>query len=134
MQAYEGVEVQLHPFLISALDGGEWITLLSDSFTLRKEPGTHQVGDWVGPRAGLDVSEKSKRFFLCRSSKPGHGPSRSPVALPITMTVYVANVLVLLKAIRYSFTRSENVSTCCVVVIVTSYCSCLFTLCTCLIV
>jgi hypothetical protein len=26
----------------------------------RKRPGTHCIGGWVGPRAGLDVCEKSR--------------------------------------------------------------------------
>lgn len=25
-----------------------------------KEPGTHMTGSWVGPRAGLDATEKTK--------------------------------------------------------------------------
>lgn len=40
MVAYGELEVRLHPFVISALDGGEW----SGSY-----PGTH----WVGSRVGL---------------------------------------------------------------------------------
>jgi hypothetical protein len=31
------------------------------SFTLRPlYPGTHWIGDWVGPKAGLNVAEKRK--------------------------------------------------------------------------
>jgi hypothetical protein len=41
---------QLHTFLTSALDGSEW----SASHPSRKEPGTHWIGGWVGPRVGLD--------------------------------------------------------------------------------
>jgi hypothetical protein len=35
---------------------------LHDSATvpLGKDPGTHWIGSWVGPRAGLDVTEKRK--------------------------------------------------------------------------
>ena len=33
-----------------------------------KRPGTHCVGDWVGPGAGLDVREKSRQN---RDSIPG---------------------------------------------------------------
>jgi hypothetical protein len=47
------------PFLTSALDGDE----LSASFFSRFTPvegvtGTHWIGGWVVPRAGLDVMEK----------------------------------------------------------------------------
>jgi hypothetical protein len=45
---YGEVDVQLHEFLISALDGGEESTTRSSRFT----PGTHSIGGWVGPRAG----------------------------------------------------------------------------------
>jgi hypothetical protein len=34
----------------------------------RERPGTHCTGGWVGPRAGLDVSEKSRPQ---RDSIPG---------------------------------------------------------------
>jgi hypothetical protein len=38
-------------FLTSALDGGEWLASHTSHFTL----GTHWIGGWVGPRAGLDA-------------------------------------------------------------------------------
>jgi hypothetical protein len=34
----------------------------------RERPGTHCIGDWVGPRAGLDWCEKSRPY---RDSIPG---------------------------------------------------------------
>jgi hypothetical protein len=54
MNAYGGVEVQLHALKTSALHG------VVVSFTLRplypqgKVPDTHWIGGWVDPRAGLD--------------------------------------------------------------------------------
>jgi len=51
-----GVEVQLHSFLISALDKGVWSTLRPGRFTPEKSPGTHRTVGWVDPRAGLEVS------------------------------------------------------------------------------
>jgi hypothetical protein len=42
------------PLMTSALDGGEWPTSRLGSFTERA-PGAHWIGDWVGPRAGLDA-------------------------------------------------------------------------------
>jgi hypothetical protein len=42
-------------FLISALDGGEWSASCPDRFTPRERAhSAHWIGDWVGPRAGLD--------------------------------------------------------------------------------
>jgi hypothetical protein len=41
----------------SALDGGEWTASRSGRFTPREiAPGTHWIGDWVGPSAGLDTA------------------------------------------------------------------------------
>jgi hypothetical protein len=40
---------QFHIFLTAALAGGEWSASRPWGFT----PGTHQIGYWVGPRAGL---------------------------------------------------------------------------------
>jgi hypothetical protein len=63
MKAYEGVDVEIHIFLTSALVGGEWSASLHGSFTTgERAPGTHWIGGWVDPRAGLDDVEK--RTFL----------------------------------------------------------------------
>jgi hypothetical protein len=42
-----------------------------------RAPNTHWLGGWVGPRAGLDVVEKTK-ILHCREANPGH-PARSPL-------------------------------------------------------
>jgi len=55
------MEVWLHAFLTTALDGGEWSALCSGRFTpAERIPGTHRIGGWVGPRAraGLDAVAK----------------------------------------------------------------------------
>jgi hypothetical protein len=68
MKAYGGVDVYIHIFLISTLVGGEWLASHLGSFTPREGvPGTHWIGDWVGPRAGLDDAEKRK-FLIYRDS------------------------------------------------------------------
>jgi hypothetical protein len=42
MKAYGGVDVQIHILLTSALDGGEWLALLSGRFTPRERaPAGH---------------------------------------------------------------------------------------------
>jgi hypothetical protein len=46
------------PFLASALDGCEWSASRSSRFTLGEgASGTHCIGGWVDPRAGLDSVE-----------------------------------------------------------------------------
>jgi hypothetical protein len=58
MKVYGGVDVQIHIFLTSALVGGEWSSSRPGRFTLRERaPGTHCIGGWVDPRAGLDKME-----------------------------------------------------------------------------
>jgi hypothetical protein len=63
MKAYGGVDAQSHIFLTSALVGGEWSASRPGRFTPgERAPETHWIGDWVGPRAGLDNLEK--KFFI----------------------------------------------------------------------
>jgi hypothetical protein len=58
MMTYGGVDVQIHIFLTSALAGGEWSASCLGRFT----PGTHWIGGWVNPGAGLDDMKKRKFF------------------------------------------------------------------------
>jgi hypothetical protein len=52
-----------------ALVGGEWSASRPGCFTLgERAPGTHWIGGWVGPRAGLGDMEKRK-FFILRGLK-----------------------------------------------------------------
>jgi hypothetical protein len=65
MKAYGEVDVYIHIFLASALVGGEWSVSRSGCFTLgERAPGSHWIGDWVGPIAGLDDVEKRKFLTL----------------------------------------------------------------------
>jgi hypothetical protein len=71
MKAYGGVELQL-------LDlGNKWRSRPDRSTPGEKAHGTHWIGGWVDPRAGLDTVEKRKISCPCRKSKPGR-PARSP--------------------------------------------------------
>jgi hypothetical protein len=64
-------------FLTSALDGGEWSASRPGHFTLmERAPGTHWIGGWVGPNAGLDAVVKNFPA-LARSRTPYH-PAHSP--------------------------------------------------------
>jgi hypothetical protein len=61
MKAYGGVDVYIHIFLTSALAGGGWSASRPGRFTPgERAPGTHWIGEWVDPIAGLDDVEKRK--------------------------------------------------------------------------
>jgi hypothetical protein len=71
MKTYWGVEVEVHIFLTSALDGGQWSASRPGRFTLgERAPGTHWVGGWVGTRAVLDAVVKRKIPSPRRESNP----------------------------------------------------------------
>jgi hypothetical protein len=62
MKAYGG---WIHIFLTSALAGGEWSVSQPSRFTAgERASGTHWIGCWVDPRAGLDDVEKRKFLTL----------------------------------------------------------------------
>jgi hypothetical protein len=64
-------EVQLHPFLTSALyEGGVQLRDPAASPS-GKNPGTHRLEGWMGPRAGLDVVWEEKNLLRLL----GFGPS-----------------------------------------------------------
>jgi hypothetical protein len=53
------VDVQIHILLTSALSGGEWSASRPGRFTpWERAPGTHWIGGWVDPGAGLDDVRK----------------------------------------------------------------------------
>jgi hypothetical protein len=59
-------------FLTLMLDGGEWSASHSGCFTSWEKTGTHRVGGFVGPRAGLDTVAKREGSCPCWESKPNH--------------------------------------------------------------
>jgi hypothetical protein len=59
IKTYGGVDVYIHIFLTSALVGGEWSASRPGRFIPgERARGTHWIGGWVRPRAGLDDMEK----------------------------------------------------------------------------
>jgi hypothetical protein len=71
MKTYWGVEVYLHAFLTSELDGGKWSASRSGRFTPRERaPGTRWIGVWMGPRAVLETVSKRKISSPRRESNP----------------------------------------------------------------
>jgi hypothetical protein len=86
MKAYEGVEVQLHVFLNSALDGCEWSAARPDSFTPgERTAGAHFLGGWVDPRACLNAVAKRKIRRFRRETQPDHS-AHSLVAIPTELS------------------------------------------------
>jgi hypothetical protein len=84
INTYTGVKLQLHAFLTSALDGGEWSAARPGRFTPGvRAPGTYWIGRWVGPSAGLDAVARRKNPY--RESNSGR-PSCSLVTTVLNYT------------------------------------------------
>jgi len=65
------VEVEFHTYLTLSLDGGEWLASRPGRFTPREIAlGTHWIGGWVGPKAGLDAVVRRKIPSPCWDSNP----------------------------------------------------------------
>jgi hypothetical protein len=79
MNTYGGMDVYIHVFLTSALVEGEWSASRPCRFTPgERAPGTHWIGGWLDPRAGLDDTE-SREFLILPGLqfRPLGGPARS---------------------------------------------------------
>jgi hypothetical protein len=64
------VEIQLHAFLTSALDVGDWSASRSNRFAPEEiVPDTNWIGGWVGPRAGLETAIKRKNPIIAPVGK-----------------------------------------------------------------
>jgi hypothetical protein len=65
MKTYEVVDVQIHIFFTSALAGDEWSASRPCRFSPgERTPGTHWIGGWVDPRAGMEDVEKRNILTL----------------------------------------------------------------------
>jgi len=86
MNTYWGVEIWFHAFLTSAPDGGEWSASRTGRLTLGERTlGTHWIGGWMGPRAGLAAVAKREIQTLCLTSNPDR-PLRSLVSIPTELS------------------------------------------------
>jgi hypothetical protein len=56
IKMYGALERELHTFLTSVMDGGKWSVLTTNE----RANSIHRIGTWVGPRACLNLEEKSK--------------------------------------------------------------------------
>jgi hypothetical protein len=97
MKAYGGVDVLIDIFLTFALAGGEWAASRPSCFTPgERAPGTHWIGGWVDPRAGVGDLEKRKFLTLpgleLQPLSPAHSQSLYPLRYPgSTMLVVLWN-------------------------------------------
>jgi hypothetical protein len=58
------LQVRLHSFLTSALDGGKWLNSRSGRFYSGKSLGTHWIGRWVGLSAFLTFRRRKNLSHL----------------------------------------------------------------------
>ena len=65
-----GVEVKLHSFLTSVIDGGEWQSSRAGRFTSGKEPRYPLKRGWVGIKPFWTVLEETKSLALAGFRTP----------------------------------------------------------------
>jgi len=70
MKTYGEMEVRLHTFLTSVLDGGEWSASLPGRFTHGGVTVTHCIGGWMGSRTCLDAVENRRISTLAGNRIP----------------------------------------------------------------
>jgi hypothetical protein len=83
-----GVEVHVHIFLSSVVDGDKWSALRSECFTHGKTPpGTHWIRGCVSLRVGLDDAGRENLLVLSRIEPQFLGsPTFNLVTIPTEMT------------------------------------------------
>jgi hypothetical protein len=70
VKTYGGMDAQLHAYLNSAADGGEWSAPCPGSFT------------WVGPNAGLNAVTRRKKKSLPQPGIEPRSSSPSSISAP----------------------------------------------------
>jgi len=70
------LEVAPHKFLTSVTDGNDWSALPSGPFTSgERDPGIHQIGDWVASKPVWTQCEEEKNPCLGLCQEPNLGRS-----------------------------------------------------------
>jgi hypothetical protein len=65
---YKAVEIQPHSFLTMVLDGVKWQASGPGRVTPRRNNGMHYKGNWMAPRAVVNVSGEVYICICCRDS------------------------------------------------------------------
>jgi hypothetical protein len=87
MKTYGGSEGIALPFLTSIPIGGDRSASRPCCFTPGdRAPGSHWIGGWVGPGAGMDAMENKNITCSCQELNLGH-PARSIVAIPAEISL-----------------------------------------------
>jgi hypothetical protein len=70
------------------------------------DPGTHCIGDYVGPRAGLDILEKRKIFSPCWESNPDSQAVRCLAAIltELSKLLYIISIVNENSQFKYTLT------------------------------
>jgi hypothetical protein len=77
------------PFITLVLDGGEWLASSTSRFASGETArGAYCVGDWVGPKGGLDFLKKRKISCPCLELNPDSSPVQ-PVASSLYRLIYI---------------------------------------------
>jgi hypothetical protein len=109
VKVYGGADIYVDPrSLTFAQVGGEWSASRTGRFVPReRDPGTHWIGGWVDPRAGLDDMEKRKLLTLPELKlRPLRRPARNQLLYRLSYrgspVSYVANLKLDLRETEYS--------------------------------
>jgi hypothetical protein len=94
MKTYGGMEVHLHPFLTSALDGDGCSVLRPGRFTLaERAAGIHWIRDCVGRRAWTDAVAKRKIPCPYEDSNSGR-PASNLIVVTTQLTTLLQKLIV----------------------------------------
>ena len=103
--------------MTAALEGGEWPAARPGRSLTQERPGTHCIGGWVDPRAGLDGFEYDFLSVLIEKNYAHHWPQTQKttffdVLLTVPLSIFIS-VINQLDAQNFCFTLSLfHASTC----------------------